>query len=273
MKNISFIGGDNRNLILSNLFESENNNVFRYGLQGKEDILEKCIKNTDIIITAIPFTNDLENIYAPFYDKKIKIQKFISMIEYKIIIGGKIPSEFVTKMELKNNKVIDIIKNEHLAIKNTIPTAEGIIKILIENTDITIHDSNIAILGFGKVGKQTCKVLYGLGANIFCYDIKKEEVANIKMCGYNVLQDICKDLGDIDIVINTIPELILKQQILESINKKTLIVDVASKPGGVDFDYANKNGFKVIHALGIPGKVAPVTSAKYIKEIIENLII
>ena len=273
MRNISFIGGDNRNLILSNLFESENNNIFRCGLQEKEETLEKCIESADIIITAIPFSNDAENIYAPICNKKIKIQDFICRAENKTIIGGKISCKLISQMESKNNKVIDIMKNEDLAIKNTIPTAEGIIKILIENTDITINNSNIAILGFGKVGKQTCKVLHSLGANIFCYDIKKEEVANINLCGYNVLQDICKSLGDMDIIINTIPQLILKQQILETINKRTLIVDVSSKPGGVDFDYAAKKGFKVIHELGIPGKIAPITSAKYIKEIIENLII
>lgn len=273
MRNISFIGGDNRNLILSNLFESENNNVFRYGFQEKEESLEKCIQNGDIIVTAIPFSNDTENIYAPIGNKTIKIQDFIYILENKTIIGGKISNEFIEQMKLKNNNVIDIMKNEALAIKNTIPTAEGIIKILIENTDITIDESNIAILGFGKVGKQTSKVLYSLGANIFCYDIKKEEVANIDLCGYNVLKDICSTLGNMDIIINTIPQMILDSKILETINKKTLILDVSSKPGGVDFNYAIKNGFKVIHELGIPGKVAPVTSAKYIKEIIENLII
>ena len=37
-----------------------------------------------------------------------------------------------------------------------------------ENTDTTINDSNIAILGFGRVGKRLAKVLNGMGANIFC---------------------------------------------------------------------------------------------------------
>lgn len=271
--NISFIGGDNRNLILSDLFEAENNNVFRYGLYEDMESLKKCMESADIIVTAVPFSNDSENIYAPNTNKMIKIVNFISLANNKTIFGGKISNEFVIKMEEKNNKVIDIMKNESLAIKNTIPTAEGIIKILIENTDITIHESSIAVLGFGKVGKQTAKVLHSLGANIFCYDIKKEEVANIEMCGYNVLEDICKALGKMDIIINTIPQLILSQEILESINKRSLILDVSSKPGGVDFEYANKNNYKVIHALGIPGKIAPKTSAKYIKEIIENLVI
>ena len=56
-------------------------------------------------------------------------------------------------------------------------------------------------------------------------------------------------------------------------NKNTLIIDVASKPGGVDFEYAKRNGYKVIHALGIPGKIAPRTAATYMKNIIEKYII
>ena len=271
--NISFIGGDNRNLILSNLFEAENNTVFRFGLQNNENLLEECIKNAEIIVTAIPFSNDFEKIYMPGSTKIVKIDDFVAYINNKIVVGGKISKDVIKQLELKNNKVIDILENEDLAIKNTIPTAEGIVKILVENTDITIHNSNIAILGFGKVGKQTAKVMQALRGKVFCFDNKKEEVANIKLCGYNVINDISKSLRNMDVIINTIPQLVLSKEILKLINKNILILDVSSKPGGVDFEYAIKNNYKVIHELGIPGKVAPKTSAKYIKEIIENLII
>ena len=51
------------------------------------------------------------------------------------------------------------------------------------------------------------------------------------------------------------------------------VENISHKSSNIDFEYAIKNNYKVIHELGIPGKVAPKTSAKYIKEIIENLII
>ena len=273
MKNISFIGGDKRNLILSNLLEKEGFNIFRYGLGIEKNSLLECTQNSELIITAVPFSTDFENIYCPLDQIKLKVYDFINLLNKKTIVCGKISKQFITKLHENNNKIVDIMANEQLALKNTIPTVEGIVKIIIENTDITIDDSNIAVLGFGRVGKRTAKILNCLGGNIFCYDIKEEAVANIKLCGYNVIDNIHEILNKMDIIVNTIPEVIIKKQVLQCINKKTFIIDVSSKPGGIDFEYANNNGYKVIHALGLPGKIAPITSAKYIKEIIQNLII
>ena len=41
-----------------------------------------------------------------------------------------------------------------------------------------------------------------------------------------------------------------------------LVIDLASRPGGVDFAGAAQLGVKVIWALSLPGKVAPVTSGQ-----------
>lgn len=273
MKCVSIIGGDNRNLILSNLLKEDGYSVFRFGLEAEEKNIEECIKESNFIITATPFSVDSKNIYAPLVEKKINIQEFIDLVHNKTIIAGSIADEYIHKFNCNGNIVFDIMKDNKLVIQNTIPTAEGVVKIIIENTDITINDSNIAILGFGRVGKRLAKVLNGMGANIFCLDTKKEEVANIDVCGYNILKDIYKELSNMDVIVNTVPKQIIGKNEINSINKSSLIIDVSSKPGGIDFEYANKNGYNVIHALGLPGKVAPVTSAKYIKEIIDNLIV
>ena len=70
-------------------------------------------------------------------------------------------------------------------------------------------------------------------------------------------------LADMDLIINTIPDKVLDQAKLELIEKESLVIDLASKPGGVDFEKAGQIGIKVIWALSLPGKVAPVTAANY----------
>ena len=104
---------------------------------------------------------------------------------------------------------------------------------------------------------------------------KYADLAMIEGHGYEPLplDNLKEHIHEFDIIFNTIPSLILDDEILTKVKKDALIIDLASKPGGIDFEYANKNGYNVIHALGLPGKVAPVTSAKYIKEIIDNLIV
>ena len=78
--------------------------------------------------------------------------------------------------------------------------------------------------------------------------------------------------GKYDIIFNTIPSLILDEQKLKLLKKNAVIIDLASKPGGVDFNKAKELNIKTIWALALPGKVAPVTSAKYLQECIQEYI-
>ena len=271
METITFLGGDKRNYILSNMLESEYQ-VLRYGTGMEKEVnYNECIRRAKYIVLPIPISTDGENLYMPFDDTKIKLTDLYNNVHGKNIICGALKNSIKENLE-KDNKVIDIMKNEELTIKNTIPTAEGVIKIIIENTETTIDNSNIAIIGFGRVGKKIAELLNSLNSNIFCTDIKKEEVANIKRCGYNVLNNNCRSFSKFDVIINTVPKIIIDKKELELIGKKTLIVDVASNPGGINYEYAKANGYNCIHALGLPGKVAPQTSAKYIKEVLTDLL-
>lgn len=74
--------------------------------------------------------------------------------------------------------------------------------------------------------------------------------------GYEPLPlDNLKDhIHEFDIIFNTIPSLILDDEILTKVKKDALIIDLASKPGGIDFDAAKSYGLKVIWALSLPGK-------------------
>lgn len=54
--------------------------------------------------------------------------------------------------------------------------------------------------------------------------------------------------------------------------KDSFVIDLASRPGGVDCQAAARYGVRVISALSLPGKVAPVTAGKIIAEcIVKNL--
>ena len=62
------------------------------------------------------------------------------------------------------------------------------------------------------------------------------------------------------------------RDVLKRIKKDTLIIDLASRPGGVDFSAAKELGLRVIWALSLPGKIAPVTSGAIIKDTVMNII-
>ena len=94
------------------------------------------------------------------------------------------------------------------------------------------------------------------------------KLEKMKAYGYEPihLNDLDKYLEKFDIIINTIPFQILDKNRLDLLKKDIVIIDLASNPGGVDRKAAKEKNIKLIWALSLPGKVAPVTSAEFIKE-------
>ena len=281
--NYGIIGGDLRIVNLAKMLTNDNNIVYVYGLESKlklEDFenkkmflcnnLSEIAENSDFIISSIPFSKDNENINAPFSTKQINIENALENLKSKTIIAGSISKNILELADKYNVKIIDIMKNEKLAILNAISTAEGTIQVIMENTDKIMHGSNALILGFGRLGKVIANKLKMLSVNVTCAARKESDFAWMQAYGYKKLDinNLDKNLYNFDIIINTVPSLILDKDKLDYINKNSLIVDLASKPGGVDFEYAKQKGIKTILALGLPGKVAPFTSAEFIKSVI-----
>ncbi len=79
-------------------------------------------------------------------------------------------------------------------------------------------------------------------------------------------------LENADIIFNTVPAPILGRKELSRLKKDCLIIDLASKPGGVDFDFAANLGLRVIWALSLPGKTAPISAGITIGKAIENIL-
>ncbi|MBR4282673.1 MAG: hypothetical protein IKT35_03055, partial [Clostridia bacterium] len=92
--------------------------------------------------------------------------------------------------------------------------------------------------------------------------------------GYNVLntKKIGTEIQKYNLIINTVPTLIFNETLLKKCKKDVKIIDLASVPGGVDFEMAKTLGIDAIHALSLPGKTAPKTAAKIItNSILEKL--
>lgn len=278
---ISIIGGDLRIVKLAEMLIDEGVQVYTYALE-KSDIskefvcktIEEAISKSNIILGPIPFSSNRKTINTPFSDEKIDLEEFINAISGKTLIAGAIKQEVYDLALEKNIKVIDILKREELAVLNAVSTAEGTIKIAIEETPKNLHGSNILVMGFGRVGKILSNMLKGLGAKVSCEARKNSDLAWIKAYGYEPipLPDLKENLERFDVIINTIPYIVLDKDNLENVREDALVIDLASNPGGVDRDAIKEKQIKFIWALSLPGKVAPITSAEFIKTTLYNVI-
>lgn len=277
---ISIIGGDLRIVKLTEMLVEEGVEVFAYGLEKAEitdlnycENLEQAINKSEIILGPIPFSSNGKTINTPFGNNKIAVEEFLNNISGKILIAGGIKQDIYDIASENNIKVIDILKREELAVLNAVSTAEGTIKIAIEEAPRNLHRSNVLVLGFGRIGKILSNMLKGLGANVACEARKNSDLAWIKAYGYEPipLSDLKENLNKYDIIINTIPYIILDKDNLENVREDAVVIDLASHPGGVDKDAIKEKQIKFIWALSLAGKVSPVTSAEFIKETLYNI--
>lgn len=283
-KNLCVVGGDLRIVKLVEILVNDGYTVYTYALEEAESLSQckgvvQCktmvdaIASSDIVIGPIPLSSNKVEINTPFSKENISITDLLAKLDGKKFIAGSISEEVMALANGKNIEIIDIMTREELTVLNTISTAEGAIQIAMQETLSTIHGSNVLVLGFGRVGKILSKMLNGIGARVSCEARKEADIAWIKAYGYNPvhLNVLDENIGNYDIIINTIPSVILNSDRLDKVKQDCLIIDIASNPGGVDRDAARQKGIKTIWALALPGKVAPITSAEFIKETIYNI--
>ncbi len=282
-KSFAIIGGDLRQARLANGLAKDGYELRVFGFKDIEfdkeitvsDSIQSAIKSADIIIAPLPCSIDNETINAPFYTNKIYITDlFKQMSKNQLFLGGRISEKIDKLAKVYKIYPIDYFNREELVILNAIPTAEGVIQIAMEEMPTTLHNSRCLILGFGRIGKVLSKMMKGIGVFVTVEARKYSDLAWIKSYGYEGIHidKLGEALGDFDIVINTVPSVILNRELLLKIRKESLVIDVASKPGGVDFEMARDLGVKTIWALSLPGKVAPNTAGDIIKDTVMNII-
>ena len=68
--------------------------------------------------------------------------------------------------------------------------------------------------------------------------------------------------------MNTAPGLVLTAARLTELPAGALVLDLASAPGGVDFEAARAFGIRCLTAPGLPGKYSPRSAAVFVKDAI-----
>lgn len=273
-KSLLIIGGDIRQLYMAELLKKSGFDVRLYGLpQDKaecESDLKSAIKSSGIIVLPLPVTKDEKKVTSMVPIKE-SFDEILNLISGKIVFGGMISKGAEGKLKKNGNTVYDYFRREDVTMLNAVPTVQGILKNIFENIEYTIHSSNCAVFGFGRIGRLTASALSSLGANVTVCVRKSGDIAAAKVYGYKAcyIRDFCKTSDSADIIVNTIPYPIIDKPILALLKKECLIIDVASAPFGVDFAYAKELGINALQCSSLPGKVAPKTAG----EIIGNAVI
>ncbi len=164
---------------------------------------------------------------------------------------------------------VNFLDDELFTMLNAIPTAEGALMLAMEHTPATVRGMEVLLLGYGRAAKCVNQVFAALGANVTVLARSTKDRAEASIFAHAARDfDALEGRIAADVVINTVPHLVLTRDALRHLKQDAYVIDLASKPGGVDFEAAKELGIKTEHALGLPGKVAPKTAGDYMKRII-----
>ncbi len=278
-KEVIMIGGDTRQRFMAaKLLEygyevSGYGEVFQNALSGMtylntvEAVWEKLEKKGSFVVFPVPVTTDGTHIKGT--GNTICISDICPhMKEKEKIYGGNIPKGMRADCEMKQGQCMDFMKSDRIAILNAVSTAEGAIAEACALGSSQLTGSQCLVIGYGRCGEILADKLSKFGADVTVMARREGTRARARAYGLSScsfqLEEAKPDL--FSYIFNTVPDMIVDKKFLKMCNQDVAIIDIASAPGGVDFEYAKVQGIAAKLCLGLPGKYAPKTAGEILAE-------
>ncbi len=279
----SVIGGDMRQAKLCELLAADGHTVSsfaldRFDFKGKArpcKTVKECVGDSGCVILPLPVAVRDGLLNAPLSQSHHTVAEVLSAIPKDVLIlGGRVDEATRAEAAGLGLGVTDYFDREELAVKNAVATAEGALSVIMDETAVTVSGTRCLVIGFGRLGKVICHRLRGLGAEVSAAARSWADLAWIEAYGYSpVRMEFLSDaLPRFDVIVNTVPALILDRDRLAGLKPGCLCLDLASKPGGTDFSEASRLGVHAIWALGLPGEAAPVSAGANIRDTVYNIL-
>lgn len=291
VKNIklALLGGDLRQLSVAKVLSQSGFQVSLWGFdetlcpKGRGyDVCEnwgEAVSGCQALILPLPVSCDGVRINCPLSrsESEIKLARVLDILPRDtLILGGRFSPQIKRTIEDKGLLAIDYYEREELQIKNAVPTAEGALALAMNQLPVTLSGAKVAVVGYGRIGKVLSQKLKLLNADVYVAARKQVDLALVESAGMNAVPIYIREgrnslealLDGYDVIFNTVPAWVIDESIVKRLPKETLIIDLASAPGGVDIRAAKEYGITVLPAQSLPGKYSPQTAGEIIAQTI-----
>lgn len=225
----------------------------------------EALAGARVAIMPVPLMGSDGSVYAPHAEGPVFLTEEdlgVMAPEAHIVIGH-------AHVSLKHAAdVSDITIHEYesdteLMLMRAPAVAEGAIKVAIERSPVTIHGSEIGVVGFGRIGRTLVRSLVALNGRVHVFARRAVARAAAYALGATShdIDEMALVFPRLEIVYNTVPAMVVMHHHLEALPSGTLVVDVSAPPGGVDLDAAKELGLDAVWARGLGGS-APRTVAR-----------
>lgn len=275
------IGGDKRQLFLAKSISDSGYDVILGGFDKLSSTgslmltdMKTAVLESDAAIFPLPSVCSDGTVNMPFSECKSGLDDvMISSLMQKPFFVSMSEKFLKAYPQLKDCEIYDYSSKEEFSVLNAQVTAEGALECAMNVYEGTISGSRCLVCGFGRIGKMLARLLSALDSDVTVSARSSEDFAYIKALGYGCADTRrLKSVRGYDIVFNTVPAMIFDRELLMNTDRNTIIIDLASLPGGVDFEAARRLNTDAVRALSLPGKCAPKTAGEIIKTTVFNII-
>ncbi|HVJ47746.1 dipicolinate synthase subunit DpsA [Desulfitobacterium sp.] len=282
---LAVIGGDDRELFLIPELKKLGAYIVGVGFEkaapteglNQASSLIEAVKQADALLFPMYGTDERGVVKAKYSNSPIVLNKEVlqAIPTHVPLFIGWARTALKSAADMLGIRIVETAFLDEIAILNSIPSAEGAIAMAMDSSVITIHGSQSFVLGLGRNGWTIARTLKGMGAQVTGVARKPADLARATEMGLKVVHfsDLEDEIGRADFIFNTVPQLMLDKVMLEQVSKDAVIIDIASIPGGTDFEYAELLGIKAMLAPGLPGMVAPKSAGKILAQVYPQLIL
>ena len=270
------IGGDKRQTYLSEILKREGYEVITYGVSNIQEekalSLKDALCDVNIIAAPVPFFKNGE-VFSQEKKKDLTAEGILQYAPFGCkIFAGSIPQTFLERAREKGISCVDYLKDNYGVIQNTIAVAEGTLAEAIKRSEENLYRSSCLVMGYGRCGSILVSYLKRMSCQVAVYEKEDALRARAALIADDIvnLRELPAYLERAQYIFNTVPSMVLPKALLGYVSENALILDLASAPGGVDYAEAERRGIQAVQLPGIPGKYAPMSSAKILGEVIKR---
>ena len=287
---IAILGGDERQIYMARILARRGWQVSVWGLGNADARVcpaqtvstpEEALKDARVVLLPMPASVDGVRVNCPLdRDSSLRLSALLEMWRGDLLLGGKLPPLLQTCVGDREILLVDYYDDEILQLKNAVPTAEGALAIAMRELPVMLDGIHAAVIGYGRIAKVLSDKLTALGAHVYLYARKPQDLARasishlipMRLCtedGHSTLEHLPRDCR---VIFNTVPYPLFTKEVIETMPLGCLYIDLASAPGGIDWAAAGELGLKTVWGAALPGKCVPESAGQILAETIESIL-
>lgn len=287
---IAIIGGDERQIYMARALARHGRRVLVWGLGVCESRVcpaivtqtpEEALDRADVVLLPLPASLDGVRVNCPLEpNASLRFSHLLEVWKGHFMLGGKLPPILHTMTADRKIELIDYIEDEILQIKNALPTAEGALAIAMRELPVTLDGCCAAVIGYGRIGTVLADKLTALGAQVYLYARKPRDLARAAQRHLfpmrlsdaresSMLRNIPRNCR---VIFNTVPHLLFTREILETLPRDCIYIDLASAPGGIDWSAAKELGIPTVWGTALPGRCTPETAGEILADTVDTIL-